>query len=88
MPSLVDRVLRPLPAPRIERHVRRHVYDADDGRPQGGLPLDQFRNGYNTARPHRAIGRRTPAQAYAALPRATPDTPAQPEWRTRVDTVD
>lgn len=50
--------------------------------------LDQFRNWYNTARPHRAIGRRTPEQAYTALPKATPDTPTEPEWRTRVDTVD
>lgn len=50
--------------------------------------LDQFRNWYNTARPHRATGRRTPEQAYTALPKATPDTLAEPEWRTRVDTVD
>jgi transposase InsO family protein len=33
--------------------------------------LDQFRSYYNTARPHRALGRRTPAEAYAARPKAT-----------------
>lgn len=50
--------------------------------------LDRFRTWYYTARPHRAIGRRNPAQAYTALPKATPEMTAEPEWRTRVDTVD
>lgn len=50
--------------------------------------LDQFTTWYNHDRPHRSIGRRTPAVAYAALPKATPHTPAQPEWRTRTDKVD
>jgi transposase InsO family protein len=31
--------------------------------------LDRFRATYNTERPHRAIGRRTPAEAFAARPR-------------------
>jgi transposase InsO family protein len=34
--------------------------------------LDRFRAYYNTIRPHRALGRRTPAQAYAARTKATP----------------
>jgi transposase InsO family protein len=34
--------------------------------------LDTFRAYYNAQRPHRALGRRTPAQAYAARPKATP----------------
>jgi integrase-like protein len=34
--------------------------------------LDAFRAYYNTQRPHRALDRRTPAQAYAARPKATP----------------
>ena len=50
--------------------------------------LDTFRTWYNTARPHRATGRRTPEQAYIALPKATPSTTTEPEWRTRVDKVD
>jgi hypothetical protein len=33
--------------------------------------LDAFRGYYNTVRPHRALGRRTPAEAYAARPKAT-----------------
>jgi transposase InsO family protein len=34
--------------------------------------LDRFRAYYNEVRPHRAIGRRTPAEAYAARPKAAP----------------
>jgi len=34
--------------------------------------LDAFRPVYNEQRPHRAIGRRTPAAAYAARPKAHP----------------
>lgn len=51
--------------------------------------LDEFKDWYNTRRPHRALGSRTPTQAYTALPKATPDTTTtEPEWRTRVDRVD
>ena len=34
--------------------------------------LDRFRDYYNTVRPHRAIERRTPAEAFAGRPKATP----------------
>ncbi len=34
--------------------------------------LDRFRHVYNTERPHRSIGRRTPAQVWAAQPPAAP----------------
>lgn len=34
--------------------------------------LDTFRDYYNTVRPHRALDRRTPLQAYLARPKATP----------------
>ena len=34
--------------------------------------LERFRTYYNTCRPHRALGRRTPAQAFAARPKAGP----------------
>ena len=50
--------------------------------------LARFRHWYNTARPHRACGRRTPEQAYTAQPKATPATTTQPEYRTRTDRVD
>jgi transposase InsO family protein len=36
------------------------------------LHLDEFRDVYNHQRPHRAIGRRTPASVWAAQPPATP----------------
>ncbi len=38
--------------------------------------LDTFRNYYNDIRPHRALGRRTPATAYTARPKATPTAAA------------
>jgi transposase InsO family protein len=52
--------------------------------------LDRFRDTYNTQRPHRAIGRRTPAVAYAARP-LTPSPPARspsPHTRIRRDLID
>jgi transposase InsO family protein len=53
--------------------------------------LDRFGTYYNTVRPHRALNRRTPAQAYAARTKATPrhraiTMPAQ--HRVRRDRVD
>jgi transposase InsO family protein len=50
--------------------------------------LETFQAWYNTERPHRAINRRTPSQAYTALPKATPNTTAEPEYRTRTARVD
>jgi transposase InsO family protein len=51
--------------------------------------LDAFRDYYNTRRPHRGIGRRTPAFAYGLLPKASPTTPDDPNlWRVRYDRVD
>lgn len=51
--------------------------------------LDTFTNTYNHHRPHRSIGRRTPATAYNAIPKATPATnPNNPHYRIRQDIVD
>ena len=50
--------------------------------------LDATRHWYNNERPHRPIGMRTPRQAYEALPKASPATTSQIEYRTRVDAVD
>jgi hypothetical protein len=51
--------------------------------------LDRFRRYYNTIRPHRALKRRTPAEAYAARPKAVPTGPQiQPHYRVRTDTID
>ena len=51
--------------------------------------LDRFQNYYNTVRPHRALGRRTPAQAYAARPKAVPTGPViGAHYRVRHDKID
>lgn len=53
--------------------------------------LDRFRDYYNTVRPHRAIGRGTPAEAFAARPKATPRgmrLEVAPHVRVRRDKVD
>jgi transposase InsO family protein len=51
--------------------------------------LDRFRRYYNTVRPHRAIGRRTPAQAYLARPKARPaGVRLSPHYRVRRDRTD
>ena len=52
--------------------------------------LDRYREIYNTKRPHRALDRRTPAAAYAALPKATPAAASDTveHHRLRYDRVD
>ena len=50
--------------------------------------LDRFRAYYNNQRPHRALGRRTPAQAYAAKIKARPTTAPAIHFRVRYDKVD
>ena len=53
--------------------------------------LDRFRRYYNTVRPHRAIARRTPAQAFAARTRAIPRRPGitvPAQHRVRRDRID
>jgi transposase InsO family protein len=51
--------------------------------------LDWFTSYYNNQRPHRALGRNTPASAYAARPKAAPAglTPAA-HYRIRHDRID
>ncbi len=53
--------------------------------------LDRFGAYYNHARPHRALGRRTPAQAFAARAKATPKNPPlvlEGHHRVRRDRID
>jgi transposase InsO family protein len=51
--------------------------------------LDRFRIEYNQQRPHRALGRATPAEAYAASPKAAPATSgAAAHYRLRYDLTD
>ncbi len=51
--------------------------------------LDRFRAYYNEVRPHRAIGRRPPAEAYAARPKDHPRGPViEATYRVRKDRID
>jgi hypothetical protein len=53
--------------------------------------LDRFRRLYNHTRPHRALARHTPAEAFKARIKARPTKPATPPASTRRlrrDTVD
>lgn len=51
--------------------------------------LDRFRDLYNHHRPHRELDRRTPATAYAALPKAQPTGgPLPGHYRLRYDRLD
>ncbi len=53
-------------------------------------PAGPFRHYYNHLRPHRALDRRHPGQAYAARPKAVPTgTPLHTgHWRIRHDRID
>ena len=53
--------------------------------------LDWFRDYYNSERPHRALGRRTPMEAFEARPKAGPSSPGfvvPSHFRVRRDRVD
>lgn len=51
--------------------------------------LTRFRTYYNEVRPHRAIARKTPWEAYTARPKATATGPyIDPHWRVRHDRID
>jgi transposase InsO family protein len=57
--------------------------------PQLQRQLDRFRRSYNTDRPHRALNRRTPAEAFAARPKAAPTGPViGRHYRVRTDRID
>ena len=50
--------------------------------------LDRFAAYYNTARPHRALGRRTPQEVYDAKIKARPAAAQATHFRVRYDKVD
>ena len=51
--------------------------------------LDRFGRYYNTIRPHRALARKTPMQAYTARPKAIPSGPViGTHYRVRHDRID
>lgn len=54
-----------------------------------GVQLDAFRLAYNEHRPHRALGRATPAEAYRATPKVRPSgASARGHFRLRYDATD
>jgi transposase InsO family protein len=72
-----------------KRWLRKQPPPEDLGELQ--VKLDWFRSYYNTRRPHRALGRRTPALAFEARPKATPSRPGlvvPAHCRVRRDRVD
>ena len=71
----------------LKRWLAKRPAAADVGALQ--RDLDRFRSYYNAERPHRALGRRTPIEAFAARPRATPSGLKSPEHtRIRRDRID
>lgn len=50
--------------------------------------LDRFAAYYNTARPHRALGRRTPQEVYDGKLKARPSAAPETHFRVRYDKVD
>lgn len=76
------------------RHPARRR-EALPGRPRATLvelqrQLDEFREHYNEQRPHRALQRRTPGEAYRATPKTAPaaNGHAQGHYRLRYDRLD
>jgi transposase InsO family protein len=54
-----------------------------------GAQLDAFRLAYNEQRPHRAVGRATPGEAYRATPKARPSSSVdRGHFRLRYDVTD
>jgi transposase InsO family protein len=73
----------------VKRWLAKHEAAATVGELQA--ELDRFRVYYNDVRPHRAIGRSTPAEAFASRPKATPSLPklqVPTHVRVRRDKVD
>jgi len=73
----------------LKRWLRRQPPAADVAELQ--VKLDWFRDYYNTCRPHRAIGRRTPGEAFQARPKASPPGPGlvvPRHCRVRRDKID
>jgi transposase InsO family protein len=77
---------------RFHQSVKKWLDHQPRARTVAGLQaqLDTFRGYYNDVRPHRALGRRTPATAFAARPKAVPTgRPVDPgHHRVRHDKID
>jgi len=76
---------------RLHQTLKRYLAKQPPARTLGELQeqLDAFRHYYNNVRPHRALGRRTPLQAYSARTKARPPgTAPKSYFRVREDRVD
>ena len=78
---------------RFHQTLKRWLAKQDLARAVGDLQgdLDRFGTTYNTVRPHRAIGRRTPEEAFNARPKATPSLSGftvPRHFRVRRDKID
>ena len=78
---------------RFHQTLKRWLAKQEPARTIGDLQakLDRFRTYYDTVRPHRAIGRRTPEEAFTARPKATPARPGftvPRHFRVRRDRID
>ena len=77
---------------RFHQTLKKHLAKKRPARSLAQLQtqLDRFADYYNATRPHRALGRRTPQQAWAARTKAVPTGPKVPDghYRVRRDRVD
>jgi len=76
---------------RLHQTLKRYLAKQPPATTLAGLQgqLDAFRHYYNHIRPHRAVGRRTPLQAYSARLKAAPaGASASTYFRVRQDKVD
>jgi hypothetical protein len=78
---------------RFHQTLKRYLAKQDEARTLAELQrqLDRFHTYYNDIRPHRAIGRRTPTEAFGARPKAAPSLPqlrVPAHVRLRRDKVD
>jgi len=77
---------------RLHQTLKRYLARQAPARTLAGLQeqLDGFAGYYNTTRPHRALGGRTPLQAYSARVKARPAVEVRPDthFRIRHDKVD
>ena len=76
---------------RFHQTMKKYLEKRDAQRSVRGLQaqVDTFVAYYNEVRPHRAIGRKTPAEAFAARTKAHPLLPSAPDgYRLRRDRVD
>jgi len=72
-----------------KKWLAKHGAPVDIGELQA--QIDRFGCLYNTVRPHRALGRRTPEEAFCQRPKATPrgsQVAIAPNYRVRKDKVD